>query len=191
MKLLKIAVFGVSLLLAGAVSAGEEHQMKIRVVVADNDGGDEVHLNLDSADLGFNLHDMQEGETRSIVDESGRPILITRGAKGFKFDVDGKTIEMPLFDSEEGDLWVSDGGVENVEVHVLRDAEFVSGDDFDGVTILSSQPIDEVTRDGIKSLLSSSGHSGEVNFIDTSDGPHGPHGMHGIRVIKKEVVSEN
>jgi hypothetical protein len=188
MKLLKIVVFAVSLLLVGVASAGEEHQMKVRVVVADSDGGDEVRLNLDSDDLGFNLHDMQEGETRSIVDESGRPILISRGAKGFTFDVDGKTIEMPLFDSGEGDLWVSDGGVENVEVHVMHDAEFASSDKFDGVTILSSQPIDEVTRDGIKSLLSSSGHSGEVKFIGTSDGPHG---MHGVRVIKKEVVSEN
>jgi hypothetical protein len=188
MKLIKIAVFAVSLLLAGVVSAGEEHQMKVRVVVADSDGGDEVRLNLDSDDLGFNLHDMQEGETRSIVDESGRSILITRGAKGFKFDVEGKTIEMPLFDSGEGDLWVSDGGVENVEVQVLRDAAFVSSDNLEGVTILSSQPIDEVTRDGIKSLLGSSGHSGEVNFIDTSDGPHG---LHKVRVITKEVVSEN
>lgn len=188
MKLLKIAVFAVSLLLAGVASAGEEHQMKIRVVVADSDGGDEVRLNLDSEDLGFDLHDMQEGETRSIVDESGRSILITREARGFKFDVDGKTIEMPLFDSEEGAFWVSDGNSENVEVYVMHDAEFVSSDNFDGVTIISSQPIDDLTRDGIKSLLSASGHSGEVEFIDTGDGPHG---LHEIRVIKKEVVSEN
>ena len=188
MKVLKIAIFAASLVLAGVASAGEEHQMKVRIAIDDSDGGDEVHFSLDSDDLGFNLEDMQEGETRSIVDESGRSILITREAEGFKFDVDGKTIEMPLFGAEHGAVWVDDGDGENVEVHVMRDAEFVSSGDFDGVTILSSEPIDDVTREGIKSLLTSSGHNGDVNFIDTSDGPHG---MHEIRVIKKEVVSEN
>jgi hypothetical protein len=187
MRLSKIAVFAVLLLLAGIASAGEEHQMNIRVVIADSDGGDEIRLNLDSDDLGFDLNEMQEGEIRSIVDESGRSILISREAEGFKFDVDGKTIEMPLFESEEGVFWVGDDDVENVRVHVLSDAEFVSSDNFDGVTVISSQPIDEVTREGIKSLLSSSGHSGEVEFIDISDEPHG---MHEVRVIEKEVVSE-
>ena len=188
MKVLKIAIFAASLVLAGVASAGEQHEMKVRIAIAESDGGDEVHFTLDSDDLGFNLEDMQEGETRSIVDENGRSILITRQADGYQFDVDGKTIEMPLFGAEHGSVWIDDGDGKNVEVHVMRDAEFESSGNFDGVTILSSEPIDEVTREGIKSLLTSSGHSGDVNFIDTSNGPHG---MHEIRVIKKEVVSEN
>ena len=187
MRLLKTAILAISLVVAGAAMAGEEHQMKFKIEMVDDDGSGEVRINLDSDELGFNLHDMQEGETRSIIDESGRSILITRKAEGFTFDVDGKTIEMPLFGSEHGAMWVGDGG-EDVQIHVMGDAEFVSADSFDGVHIISSDPIDEITQEGIKSLLTSAGHSGDVKFIDTSDGPHG---MHEIRIIKKEVVSEN
>ena len=188
MRLLKTAILAASLIMAGAAVAGEKHHMKFEIAIADDDGTGEVMLNLDSDDLGFNLHDMQEGETRSIVDESGRSILITREAEGFKFDVDGRTIKMPLFGSEHGAMWVGDGAGEDVRIHVMRDAEFVSNGSFDGVHIISSDPIDDVTQEGIKALLISAGHSGDVKFIDTSDGPHG---MHEVRIIKKEVVSEN
>lgn len=188
MRLLKIAVLAASLVLAGMASAGEEHKMKIQVVVDDDDSGEAVRMKLDSDDLGFDLHDMQEGETRSVVDESGRSILVTREARGFKFDIDGKTIEMPMMVEEHGAMWVGEEAGEDVQVHIMRDAAFISEDELDGVTILSSQPIDDVTREGIKSLLTSSGHGGEVNFIDTSGTSGGPHE---VRIIKKEVVSEN
>lgn len=188
MKLLKIVIFAASLIVAGVAIAGEPHQMKFKIAIAEDDGNGEVVVNLDSDDLGFDLQDLQEGETRSIVDESGRSILITREAKGYKIDVDGKTIEMPLFESEHGSMWVSDGYNEDVEIHMMGDAKFVSIGDFSGVNIISSEPIDEITQEGIKALLASSGHSGDVNFIDTSDGPHG---LHEVRIITKEVVSEN
>ena len=187
MNVLKTTVFAAALVLAGMASAGEQHEMKVRVVIADKDNGEGIHLNLDSDDLGFDLSEMQEGETRSIIDESGRSILITREATGYEFNVDGKIIDMPLFGAEHGTTWIDSEGGDNVEVHVIQDSQFVSGG-LDGVTILSSQPIDEVTQEGIKSLLTSSGHSGEVEFIDTDNGPHG---MHEVRIIKKEVVSEN
>lgn len=41
------------------------------------------------------MHGMQVGETQSIVDESGRSVLITREEQGFKFEVDGKTVILP------------------------------------------------------------------------------------------------
>ena len=159
-------------------------------MVADGHGSDGVHLKLDSDDLGFNLEDMQEGETRSIVDENGRSILITREAKGFNINVDGETIELPLLDGGHEVMWFGDSDGRDVEVdfQMMGGANFISTDNFDGVTILSSKPIDDVTREGIKSILTSSGHSGEVNFIDTESGPHG---KHEVRIIKKEVVSEN
>jgi hypothetical protein len=190
MKYSKLAILAVSMILAGMASAGEEHQSKIKVMVVDGHGSEGVNFKIDSDDLGFNLEDMQEGETRSIVDEDGRSILITRTTEGFKFDVDGKTIEMPMLAGGHDAVWISDGdgGDVDVDVQVMGGAGFFSAEEFDGVTILSSKPIDDVTREGIKSLLGSSGHSGEVNFIDTDGGPHGGHE---VRIIKKEVVSEN
>lgn len=188
MKYTKLAVFAVSLILAGFASAGEEHQTKIKVMVVDGHGSEGVNFKIDSDDLGFNLEDMQEGETRSIVDEDGRSILITRTSEGFKFDIDGKTIEMPMLAGGHDAVWISDGGDMDVDITMMGGAGFISAEEFDGVTVLSSKPIDDVTREGIKSLLGSSGHSGEVNFIDTDGGLHGEHE---VRIIRKEVVSEN
>jgi hypothetical protein len=191
MTISKIVVSAALLILAGLASAGDEHQARIEVMVADGHGSDGIHFKIDSDDLGFNLEDMQEGETRSIIDEDGRSILITREAKGFKIDIDGKTIEMPLFDGGHEVMWLGDGDGVDVDVQIIgsmADANFYSTDVFDGVTILSSKPIDDVTREGIKSILTSSGHSGDVNFIDKESGPHG---AHEVRIIKKEVVSEN
>jgi len=182
MKHLKITFLTAALLFASVALAGESHQSKIRVVIAEGDSGDEITLNLNSDEMGFDLEEMQEGDTRSVVDESGRSILVTREADGFRFDVDGKTIKLPLFGAEHGAMWINDDIGENVEVHVMRGEKFVSGDSLDGVTILSGQPIDNETREGIRSLLISSGHSGEVEFIDPSGSPDGPHE---VRIIKK------
>ena len=190
MKYSKLAIFAVSMILAGMASAGDEHEARIKVMVVDGHGSEGVNFKIDSDDLGFNLEDMQEGETRSIVDEDGRSILITRTTEGYKFDVDGKTIEMPMLTGGHDAVWMGDGADVDVDVDfkTMGGAGFFSAEEFDGVTILSSKPIDEVTREGIKSLLGSSGHSGDVNFIDTESGPHGEHE---VRIIKKEVVSEN
>ncbi len=188
MKYSKLAIFVVSLILAGMASAGEEHQTRIKVMVADGHGSEGVHFKIDSDELDFNLEGMLEGETRSIVDEDGRSILITRTSDGFKFDVDGRTIEMPMFDGGHEAIWIGEGGDQVVNFVMKGTTDFIGADELGGVTILSSKPIDDVTREGIKSLLSSSGHGGDVNFIDTQSGPHGGHE---IRIIKKEVVSEN
>ena len=184
MKNLKIMFLLAAFVFASAALAGEGHQTKIRVAIAEGDSSDEIQLNLNGEEMGFDLEEMQVGETRSVVDETGRTILVTREANGFKFDIDGKAIQLPLFGAEHGAMWVNDDSGENVEVHVMRDAKFVSGDSFDGVTILSGQPIDDETRESIKSLLISSGHSGDVEFIDPSGSPHG---LHEVRVIKQEV----
>jgi hypothetical protein len=185
MKLRNIAFVIATLGLAAAALAGEDVKTKIVIAVVDSDGDGEVRFDLNSDDLGFDLHDMQEGENRSIVDESGRTILITREADGFSFDVDGKTIKMPLFDGgHHGSVWIDGDDVGNIDVHVMRDAHFGTAGVMDGITIISGKPIDEATQQAIESLLESSGHGDGVRFID-SDRAHG--GIHKIKVIKKKV----
>lgn len=107
--------------LATAVAASEQVHTRIAVAVVD-DAGEEVNLDLDSADLGFNLHDMQVGENHAFVDDSGRNVLITRTEKGFDFDVDGKAITMfaPGTDDEEL-VWIAEGEEGDIDVHVLHD----------------------------------------------------------------------
>lgn len=174
-----------SLCLATAALAGEEIQTKIAIAVIDGESDGEIRIELDSDDLGFNLHDMQEGENRSIVDASGRSILITREADGFMFDVDGKTVKMPAFDGRQhGAECIGDGSADNVDVHVMHGAGKAAMHAMDGVTIMSGKPIDEVTQKAIKTLLETAGHGSEVHFIDREE-HHGD--AHMIKVIEKKV----
>ena len=174
-----------SLVMAAATIAAEETKTKMVIAVVDAGSQGEVRIELDSDDLGFNLHDMQEGENHSVVDESGRTILITREAEGIRFEIDGKTIKMPLFDGElHTATFVRDADMSDVSVHVMADATFETAHSMDGVMIVSEKPIDEATQQAIKSMLESAGHGSEVRFIDGT-GPHG--GVHGIKVIEKKV----
>lgn len=184
MKSLKMALIAVPLVLGTAALAEDAVKTEIKIAISDDSNGHAIHFSLDGDDPGFDLHGMQEGETRSIVDESGRSILITREAEGFKFDVDGKTIEMPLFGEKHGAIWAGDGEVGDIDVRVTRNMQFMSADAQEGVTIISGQPIDDVTRTSIQSLLTSSGHSGEVNFVD---GNKQHDGLHKVMVFKAEV----
>ena len=189
MNIRNISLLLASFALAGIALAGEETKTKIAIALVDSDSHGEVRLELDSDELGFNLHDMQEGENRSIVDKDGRNVLITREADGYKFDIDGKTIKMPLFDGKHhGATWVSDGNIDDIDVHVMHDTTMAGPSGLEGVMIVSEKPIDDATQQAIKSMLESTGHGSEVRFIDTSGAYDG---VHGIKVIEKRVEIRN
>lgn len=188
MKAKQFATLLATVLFAAAVYAGEKDHSAIEIVVISDDVAGETHLTLDSDDLGFSLQDMQVGENRSIVDKDGRSILITRGEDSYSFNVDGKTIEMPLFDSHENmALWDSHGDhTSNVDVRVMHDgmSPNVMIDD-EGVMVFSGKEIDEATQQIIRTALESAGHE-NVHFAGGDEG--GPHQVH---VIKKVVeISE-
>ena len=196
MKILNIVFMAASLLLASAAFAGEHATMVMQIAIDDGSDGEEIVLNLNGDDMGFDLHDMQEGESHSIVDESGRAILITREADGFTFNVDGKTIDMPLFDGAHDVMMISDVGSVDFDMdfdmghdlHVMKNSSIAISDHSGGVTIMSAKPIDEVVREQIESALISSGHSDGVTFIDRSSARAD---MHKIITIKKEVVAND
>jgi len=174
---------------AAASFASEEVQTKMRIAVVDDRADGEIRIELDSDEIGFNLHDLQVGENRSIVGKSGQSILVTRQEDGFVFDVDGNTIEMPVFDGDHhGAVWVGDGSAEEVDVHVMKDMKFVNATSMDGIMIMSGKPIDEATQQAIKSLLESAGHGSEVDFI--SHEQHHGDGKHQVKVIRKTVEIE-
>jgi len=196
MKILNIVFMAASLLLA-TVAFGGEHATKVmQIAIDDGSDGEGIVLNLNGDNMAFDLQDMQEGESHSIVDESGRAILITREADGFKLNVDGKTIDMPLFDGEHEVMMLSDVGDVDFDmefdtesnVHVMGHSSIAIGGHSDGITIMSVKPIDEVVREKIESALISSGHSEGVTFIDRSSANAD---MHKIITIKKEVVASD
>jgi hypothetical protein len=181
MKLLKLAALAVTLFFAAAASAQvEEHgEMKIVVAGAAADEGTTIHW-IGSGDAGLDKHNMQVGESQSIVDESGRAVLITRQEDGFKFDVDGKTIVMPDFGdmgAHANYVTLADGSdfTTNVDVEIVGEHRAIStfatpafGNG--GVTIISGEPLDATTKESIKAVLQSAGRDDEVTFIDHSDG---------------------
>jgi hypothetical protein len=190
MKIGKILLLAAALGLATSAYSGEATQMKI--IVVEDSGEGEVRIDLDSDDIGFNLDELQEGESRSIVDKSGQTILVTRKADGFSFEVDGKVIDMPMLDGDDDKLvWVDEDGDADVDFHVMRKAKFIGEDHMGSTMIMSAEPIDEATQKVIKSALESAGHDSEVHFI-THEAHHGAGhgGKHQVKVVKKVAEAQ-
>lgn len=198
MKIKQITVLAITTLFAVVAFAGDKahHKMEIKVVADDGDG--ETQIVLDSDDMGFNMHDMQVGENQSIVDKSGRPVLITRTEKGFTLEVDGKTVEMPVFDGPHDQAtWVGDIEVApeaDIDVIVMREGGTgAHGKGMrhrmaprammhaDGVMIISGEDIDEATQEVIRNALLAAGHE-SVHFAGGHDD-----GPHEVRVVTKIV----
>lgn len=161
-------LFGALLIgLAGSAMADGEAKIKMEIEVIGEDGTTGNHFMIKSDDLGFELEDLQIGESRSIVDESGQNILVTRGEEGFSFNIDGEIIELPGINggAHGGVHWISDGD-EDVNVHVMRDVNVTSMQEMSGTMVMSPMPIDAATQQAIKSLLESAGYDSDVNFID-------------------------
>jgi len=167
MNIRQITAIAAITLLACSALAGPEQHTKMEIKVVSDDGDGETRLVLDSDELGFSLHDMQVGENQSIVDKEGRPVLITRTAEGFEFEVDGKTIQMP-----------------DVDGHVIR--KHAGGPPHpmamrDDVVIVSGKKIDDATKQVIREALEAAGHE-SVHFTDG----HGP-ALHEVEVVTKVV----
>lgn len=177
----KIAVLAFLASLAGAVYAGEMEHREVVIAVAADDADGEFKFKFNSDDTGFDLDDLQVGESRSITGESGETALITREEDGFSIDVNGKTIKMPHFEGDHGSrVWISGDTAEDVDVHVFKSHEGPT----DGTVIISGTTIDEATRALIQSTLESAGHGGEVTFIDR-ESRHG--GERHVKIIKKHI----
>ena len=166
--------------------ASEEIKTKMHIELIDDNNDGAFRIVLDSDEMGFNLHDMQVGENRSVVDKSGKSILVTREENGFTLNVDGETIEMPVFDGEHhGAVWVGAEHDQDVSVHVMKDVNFIKAEGDPGIMIMSGKPIDKATQQAIRSLLESTGHGSEVNFINHEQ--HHGDGEHQVKVIQKRV----
>lgn len=190
MKLRTFTVFLWGCLIAAAAVAGEEHETKIKIAVA-GDGDDAKVFEWHSADSGVDLTSLEVGESKTITNEDGKEVTFTRTEDGLDIAVDGEHIEV---------MKMHGHGEIDVDVEMLHDSEtkvFVhkvhdSGDDAT-VTIISSDAIDEKTRERLKKVLEDAGKDGEILFLDGSElsGGETAHGKHEVRVIKKKVVEKD
>ena len=183
-----------AMLVSGLAGADDvKVEKEIKVVVAGD--GDTIEWISSGADL--DLDSLAVGETRTIENESGEPITVTRTEDGLSFDINGEAVTIPDVDASGPHMAFAGlhGGHENVDVRVIRidgdgaDTEFVGHQSVaiqayppEGITIISGSPLDDSVRESIRSVLISAGHDDEVRFIDGSD-----HGEHRVRVIEKKV----
>lgn len=187
-------ILAASLLFTIPASAGESNAMwESRVVIAEHDGEgvEPIRIDLSGEELGFDLQDLQFGESRSVVDSSGRSILITRTETGYDFAVDGRTISMPAFEHHAELVQIVDPSEGEFDVRVNSGMTFAAAGPT-GITVITPGPLDENTQASIRSVLQAAGHDEAVTFVDQSTMPqmHSA-GAHAIKVIKKEVhVSE-
>lgn len=183
MKIRQLAFLGASLGIAAVALAAEDAPTKMKIAIADGDT--ETRIELNSDDLGFKLHDLKVGESRTVVDATGRTILVTRETDGFTFDVDGKTIKMPMMHGcHHGQMWMSG---DDVDIDVMHHGPTGMATGMQGVVILSEDPIDDATQQAIKATLASAGHGSDVHFVERKGGADGPHRVH---VIRKKVAAD-
>jgi hypothetical protein len=194
MRLNTLTILITSVLLAAAALAGEEHEMKIEIAVDDGASAPTV-IRLDSDAMGFKLHELQEGESRSVVDDTGQSVLVTRMADGFVFDVDGKKIKVPSMHDDHMAYVSVDADRDSdmdIDVRVMKRIEVKGDANSDDVTIISGKTLDDSTKEAIRSVLISAGHAGKTLFLDGSE-LHGDytmlHGSDSVREIR--IISPN
>lgn len=194
MKLIKLAGLALLLVFGPAIADDVEKEMKIKVVVA-GDGGDQAFdWSSDSAD--FSLEDLAVGESKTLENDDGEPITITRTEEGFTFDINGESVSLPGL-GEHGPHMAfidAEGAHKEVDVRVIRmpadavnvevvggHAEVMRAHHGEGITIIAGEPLDESVKESIRSVLISAGRDDEVVFIDGSgEGKH-------VRIIRKQV----
>ena len=109
MKTLKLLALAVTLTCGAAALADVEEKREMKIVIGGASSDDSATFHWTSDEPGFDMESMQVGETQSIVDESGRSVLITREAEGFRFDVDGETVVIPDMGAHGAHLAFVDG----------------------------------------------------------------------------------
>jgi hypothetical protein len=173
MNTFKLAALA-TLMLGGAAVAADDQQpverdMRMQIVVA-GDAGDGTTINWTSNDPDLDLHNMQVGESRSIVDDSGRSVLVTKLQDGLKFDVDGESVVVPDMGNHGTSVaFVAADGVPGIEhdfdVQVLGSGRAMASPVADGIMIITREPLDAATQESIRAVLLSAGNDDEVTFI--------------------------
>ncbi|MGI9202704.1 MAG: hypothetical protein ACR2Q3_01770 [Woeseiaceae bacterium] len=187
MNSVKLAALAI-LVAFGTTMADEkiERKMAIKVVVDGDAAGDNSAFQWSSDAMGFDLQDLVVGETRTIENESGQPVTITRGEDGFTMDIDGQTVDLPNLGEHGAHMAFvdTDGLDHDIDVQIIDDTHATGAHQADGVTIISSKPLDASVRESIKSVLMSAGNNDAVTFIDGTEDAQRVMVMKKVEIIK-------
>lgn len=142
-------LFGVA---ACAASAGESNVEVLKLATA---GGPEHTIRLDSSELGFDLHALMDGESRTVTTADGQVVTLTRSGDTLALAVDGESFELPMPGDPQADAR-----------HVVKVVRMDDAREDDALLIVTGATLDEATRAQIRSALQVSGVNQAVRFID-------------------------
>ncbi len=187
---IKTSILALCVLFLTGAAAAQQHESVVELAISDGTADEDIVIRIDSKQDGFNLHELQPGESRSLTTTDGRPVTVTRAAESFEFDVEGRTISMPVMEHADGPP-MHHGGPHQREVRIVREVGPGGPRDAEAVTIISHQALDAATQAAITSALQSAGLN-KVEFIDTSDmvaghPPGPPDKRHPVRIIRKKI----
>jgi hypothetical protein len=133
-KAIIVVFFG--MMLGAAAIASEQHQhVAVKIKVKEQRDADAREFRFDSHAAGFNLHELQLGESRSFVDAEGNNLFVVRTADGFDFNLDGKEFSIPaLVDDNSVAIKLHVDG-EAGEHHVIKRVIKIETDDENEVDV--------------------------------------------------------
>ena len=155
-------IFFALMLSAATLASEQQRQIDVRVAAHEGHEGAIQSFRFDSDEAGFDLDELQLGESRAYVDAEGNNLFVVRTDEGFDFDLNGRKISLPDF-ADLGDTAMFHAGD---ETHVMRSVQKIE--------IISDDEIGDLDLDI------------ELNFDDM-----GIHEGHETIVIKKEVDVTN
>jgi len=124
-------IFFALMLSAATLASEKQRHVQIRVDAQEGHDSDIQSFRFDSDEAGFDLEELQLGESRAYVDEDGNNLYVVRTEDGFDFDLNGRKISLPDFTS--GDMmFIGDGDEAHGEKHVIRKVKImgmISDDD--------------------------------------------------------------
>ena len=116
-----IIIFFALMLSAATLASEKQRRIQLRVDAQEGHHSDIQSFRFDSDEAGFDLEELQLGESRAYVDENGNNLFVVRTEDGFDFDLNGRKISLPDFTSGDVDMmFISDGDEAHGEKHVIR-----------------------------------------------------------------------
>lgn len=177
-------------LVLGATAIAQDHESVFKLAIDDGTAEGAVDIEINSTEQNLDLDELQLGESRAVTTTDGRPVTVTRTEDAFDFNVDGRTVSMPISHHEEASPahHSASGKKVHKEVHVMREVDIDHAGSPDTVMIVSGQTLDDATRASIVSALSAAGLN-NVEFIESGDSlaAHGAHDSEDVRIIRKEI----
>lgn len=126
-----IIIFFALMLSAAAMASEQQRHIQIRLDAQEGHDTELQSLRFDSDEAGFDLEELQLGESRAYVDADGNNLFVVRTEDGFDFDINGRKISLPDFTGDDM-MFIHDADDAHGEKQIIRKMKMIKidSDDF-------------------------------------------------------------